>query len=191
MSLISLRSACLSYGIPPLLDGVDLDIGPGERVCLIGRNGTGKSTLLRIIDGEIQPDSGERRVGQGARIACLAQEAPAGGDETVLDVVAGGLGELGALVGEYYRLSHRLGDVSATKGDQDAVNQAGALDRMAAIQQRLEVDGGWEIEQRAERVISRLGLDAEVHYSTLSGGLRRRVMLARALVIEPDLLLLD
>ena len=190
MALISLRSVCLSYGIPPLLDGVDLDVGPGERVCLIGRNGTGKSTLLRIIDGDIQPDSGERRVGQGARIACLAQEAPAGGDETVLDVVAGGLGELGALVGEYYRLSHRLGDPAATAGG-DQTGQVADLDRMAAIQHRLEVDGGWEIEQRAERVISRLGLDADLRYATLSGGLRRRVMLARALVTEPDLLLLD
>jgi len=190
VSLISLRSVSLSYGIPPLLDGVDLDIGSGERVCLIGRNGTGKSTLLRIIDGEIQPDSGERRVGQGARIACLAQEAPAGGDETILDVVAGGLGELGALVGEYYRLSHRVGGDAAI-GDVGGATQAGDLDRMAVIQHRLEVDGGWEIEQRAERVISRLGLDADVRYGTLSGGLRRRVMLARALVSEPDLLLLD
>ena len=182
MSLISLRSVSLSYGLPPLLDDVELDIGPGERVCLLGRNGAGKSTLLRIIDGEVQADGGERRVGQGARIACLAQEAPAGGDETVLDVVAGGLGELGALVGEYFRLSHHVG------GDNAGAND---LDRMASIQQRLESDGGWEIEQRAERVISRLGLDAEVRYAMLSGGLRRRVMLARALVTEPDLLLLD
>jgi ATP-binding cassette subfamily F protein uup len=182
VALISLRSVSLAYGAPPLLDGVDLEIGAGERVCLLGRNGTGKSTLLRIIDGEVHPDGGERRVGQGARIACLAQEAPAGGDESILDVVAGGLGELGALVGEYYRLSHQMGG--------DSMN-AGALDRMAVIQQRLESDGGWEIEQRAERVISRLGLDAEARYATLSGGLRRRVMLARALVTEPDLLLLD
>ena len=182
MALISLRSVSLSYGAPPLLDGIDLEIGPGERVCLLGRNGTGKSTLLRIIDGEVPPDGGERRVGQGARIACLAQEAPAGGDESILDVVASGLGELGALVGEYYRLSHRMGGDSVNPGD---------LDRMAAIQQRLESDGGWEIEQRAERVISRLGLDADAGYATLSGGLRRRVMLARALVTEPDLLLLD
>jgi len=182
MALISLRSVSLSYGAPPLLDGIDLDIGAGERLCLLGRNGTGKSTLLRIIDGEVHPDGGERRVGQGARIACLAQEAPAGGDESILKVVASGLGELGALVGEYYRLSHQMGGDSVRSGD---------LSRMAAIQQRLESDGGWEIEQRAERVISRLGLDADADYATLSGGLRRRVMLARALVTEPDLLLLD
>jgi len=186
VSLISLHDISLSYGAPPLLDGLDLDIGPGERVCLLGRNGAGKSTLLRIVDGEIQPDAGERRAGAGVRIARLAQEAPAGADETVLDVVAGGLGTLGAQVGEYYRLSHHLGtDPGADAGHDDT------LARLAAIQQRLEAEGGWEIEQRAERVISRLGLDAGTRYATLSGGLRRRVMLARALVSEPDLLLLD
>ncbi|KAA6185084.1 ATP-binding cassette domain-containing protein [Thiohalocapsa marina] len=193
MSLISLKSVSLSYGAPALLDGIDLDIGPGERVCLLGRNGAGKSTLLRIIDGQIQPDSGEVRSPQGVRIGRLAQEAPAGGDETVLDVVAGGLGHLGALVGEYYRLSHGLAagpDDAPADAPADAATEA-ALQRLAQIQQRLETEGGWEIEQRAERVVSRLGLDAGAPYATLSGGLRRRVMLARALVTEPDLLLLD
>ncbi|ESQ13632.1 MAG TPA: ABC transporter ATP-binding protein [Chromatiaceae bacterium] len=182
MSLISLRGISLSYGLPALLEKVDLDIDSGERVCLVGRNGAGKSTLLRIINGELEMDAGERRVGPGVRIACLAQEAPTGDNRSVLDMVADGLGELGALVGEYYRLSHRVGT------DADSFTD---LERMAVIQQRLEVDGGWDIEQRAERVISRLGLDAESRYATLSGGLRRRVMLARALIIEPDLLLLD
>jgi ATP-binding cassette subfamily F protein uup len=182
MPILSLRNLSLSYGAAPLLDQVDLDVGPGERICLLGRNGVGKSTLLRIIDGKVQPDSGEVRVGQGIRIGRLAQEAPVGGDERVLDVVAAGFGELGRLVGEYYRLSHGLG----ASADDDK-----ALQRLAVIQQRLEAGGGWEIEQRAERVISRLGLDADALYRVLSGGLRRRVMLAQALVREPDLLLLD
>jgi ATP-binding cassette subfamily F protein uup len=181
MPLLSLRSISLSYGSAPLLDQVDLEIGRNERVCLLGRNGTGKSTLLRLMAGELQPDAGELRIDGGARVARLAQEAPADGDERVLEVVAGGLGELGRLVGDYYRLSHRLGV------DADPVD----LQRLATIQQRLEAGGGWEIEQRAERVISRLGLDAELSYAALSGGLRRRVMLARALIAEPDLLLLD
>ena len=181
MTLLSLRGVSMAYGAAPLLDEVDLDLGPGERVCLLGRNGAGKSTLLRIIDGELQPDSGEVRTAAAVRIGRLAQEASADGDESVLEVVAAGLGELGTLVRDYFRLSHRLGD----GGD------GGDLGRLAAIQQRLEAEGGWAIEQRAERVISRLGLDAEAVYSTLSGGLRRRVLLARALVSEPDLLLLD
>ena len=184
MSLLSLRSVSLSYGHPPLLDGIDLEIMPAERVCLIGRNGTGKSTLLKIIDGEIQPDTGSVWRSDGLRVARLAQEAPIGDAHRVLDVVAGGLGELGALVVEYHHLSHALARGGASASERD-------LARLAIVQQRLEADNGWEIEQRAERVISRLGLDGEAVYASLSGGLRRRVMLARALISEPDLLLLD
>jgi ATP-binding cassette subfamily F protein uup len=183
MSLISLQGVVLSYGAPNLLDGVDLTIGPGERACLLGRNGAGKSTLLGVIAGEVQPDAGEVRRGDGVRVARLGQEAPAAAGERVLDVVMDGLGELGAAVGEYLRLSHALA-TTADPADRD-------LARLAAVQQRLEAEGGWAIEQRAERVISRLGLDADARYAALSGGLRRRVMLARALVREPDLLLLD
>ncbi len=183
MPLISLKSVVLSYGAPNLLDGVDLSLEPGERACLLGRNGAGKSTLLGIIAGEVQPDAGEVRRGDGVRIARLAQEAPADAGERVLDVVMDGLGALGAVACEYLHLSHAL---AVTGQPSDA-----QLARLAAVQQRLDADGGWAIEQRAERVISRLGLDAEAEYKTLSGGLRRRVMLARALVSEPDLLLLD
>ncbi|MBK1631360.1 ABC transporter ATP-binding protein [Thiohalocapsa halophila] len=183
MPLLSLQSVVLSYGAPNLLDGVDLTIGPAERVCLLGRNGTGKSTLLRIIAGDVQPDAGEVRRGDGVRIARLAQEAPAGAGERVLDVVMDGLGSLGAAAAEYLHLSHVL----ATSTDPAEADLA----RLAAVQQRLDAEGGWAIEQRAERVISRLALDAEAPYAVLSGGLRRRVMLARALVSEPDLLLLD
>lgn len=100
MSLLSLRAVTLSYGHPPLLDGVDLEIDPAERVCLIGRNGTGKSTLLKLIDGEIQPDAGSVWRSDGLRVARLAQEAPLGDEHLVLEVVAAGLGELGRLVAE-------------------------------------------------------------------------------------------
>ncbi len=182
MTLLSLDSINLSYGLPPLLDEVSVTINRGERICLIGRNGAGKSTLLRIIAGEVPADGGQVRVAQGIRIAKLAQEIPREQtDATVFEVVADGLGELGALAQEYFRLSHGL---SADAG-------ADELARLAQVQQQLDDRNGWEIERRTERVISRLGLDAEAPFQSLSGGLQRRVLLARALVTEPDLLLLD
>lgn len=181
MSLLALESVNLSFGLPPLLEGVSFSIERGERVCLIGRNGAGKSTLLKVIGGELQPDSGLVRLGPGVTAARLTQEIPPQPDLSVFDLVAEGLGDLGALVAEYYRLSHSLGDAS---GIQD-------LERLARVQHRLEDQGGWVIEQRTERVISRLGLDGSSPFKTLSGGLQRRVLLARALVREPDLLLLD
>ncbi|MBK1702565.1 ATP-binding cassette domain-containing protein [Thiococcus pfennigii] len=179
MPLISLQSVALSYGSPPLLEDVDLTIEPGERICLIGRNGVGKSTLLKVITGEVQPDGGEVRRPSGVTIARLVQELPRGEDRRVFDVVAAGLGELGALVSEYFHLSHRLADGES------------GLARLAEVQQALEAGDGWAIEQRTERVISQLGLDAETPFSALSGGLQRRVLLAQALVRAPDLLLLD
>jgi ATP-binding cassette subfamily F protein uup len=146
MPLLSLRALSLAYGADPLLDRVDLDLDSGERVCLLGRNGAGKSTLLKLIAGALHADSGEIRLAPGQRVARLAQEAPSGGEQRVLEVVAAGLGE-----------------------------------RVAE----------WEIEQRAARIITRLGLDAQARYADLSGGWRRRVRLAQALVCEPDVLLLD
>ncbi len=181
MSLLSVESVSLSYGQPPLLEGCSFVLEARERACLIGRNGAGKSTLMRIIAGEVQPDAGCVRITEGAVVARLAQEPPVLPECSVFDLVADGLGELGALVREYFRLSHALGEGA----DQPA------LERLARVQQQLEDGGGWEIEQRTERVISRLGLDAEARFSALSGGLQRRALLAQALVREPDLLLLD
>jgi ATP-binding cassette subfamily F protein uup len=185
MPLIALQAVTLSYGLPPLLDGVDLAIERGERICLIGRNGTGKSTLLKVITGEVQADGGERRVPQGVTIARLTQEIPEGGEGRVFDLVAGGLGELGDLAREWFALSHSL-----SGGDADG-DKGAALTRLTEVQHALEAGGGWDLEQRVERVISRLGLDPEAAFTALSGGLQRRVLLARALVCEPDLLLLD
>ncbi len=181
MTIFSLAAVSLSYGLPPLLEEVSFAIAKGERVCLIGRNGCGKSTLLRIIAGEVQPDAGERRLAAGVRVARLAQEVPLHGDASVFDVVAEGLGDLGDLVREYFHLTHDLG---ADAGPE-------ALARLARVQQQLEDQGGWAIEQRTERVVSRLGLDAGAAFNALSGGLKRRVLLAQALVQAPDLLLLD
>lgn len=181
MPLLSLDAISLSYGLPPLLDGISFTIERGERLCLLGRNGCGKSTLLRIIAGEIEPDSGHLRTPAPLRIARLEQDVPGTREARVFEVVAEGLGELGALVRDYFHLSHTLG----SSPDEEQ------LARLARLQQQLEDRDGWVIEQRVERVISRLGLDGETSFAALSGGWQRRVLLARALVVEPDLLLLD
>jgi ATP-binding cassette subfamily F protein uup len=181
MPLVSLQSVTLSYGVPPLLDRVSLAIDKGERVCLLGRNGAGKSTLLKLISGEVQPDSGELRSAEGVKISSLAQDIPAQTSGSVFAQVAGGLGGLADLVREYHDLGPRLGDGSDER----------SLTRLAAVQHRLEAAHGWAIEQRTERIISRLRLDPDADFMALSGGLQRRVLLARALVSEPDLLLLD
>ncbi|MBB1074699.1 ATP-binding cassette domain-containing protein [Rhodoferax sp. 4810] len=185
MPVLSLRGVTLGYGGAPLLDAINLDLERGERICLIGRNGVGKSTLLKLIAGELPPDSGTIHATSGLRLARLEQEAEINialnNDQRVLDLVAAGLGELSTLISDYYRLSHQL-STAATDAE---------LTQLAVIGQQLESHGGWEIEQRAERVISRLGLDADARYYALSGGLRRRVLLARALIRDPDVLLLD
>ncbi len=181
MPLLTLKSVHLSYGAPALLEDVSLTIERGERICLVGRNGVGKSTLLKILGGVVQPDGGEVRCDPSVTVACLAQESPAGDERRVFDLVAAGLGDVGGLVADYFHLSQRL-----AQGDPSA-----SLNRLAGLQQALEAGGGWEIEQRTERVISRLGLDPEARFAALSGGLQRRALLAQALVREPDLLLLD
>ncbi len=181
MPLITLKNIQLSYGMAPLLDRVDLAIDKGERICLLGRNGAGKSTLMKVILGEQAADDGERVVAGGVRLARLIQEVPVGMAGSVFDVVADGIGHLSVKLKAYHQISHQL----AESGD------ASLLDRLAKAQHDLEAADGWQLEQRVETVISRLGLDADAEFGELSGGLKRRVLLAQALVIEPDLLLLD
>jgi ATP-binding cassette subfamily F protein uup len=181
MPLLRLDKLSLAFGHRALLDQVDLELCSGERVCLVGRNGEGKSSLLRVIAGEISPDDGERWVRPTVRIAHLAQEVALESDESVFDVVAGGLPEMGRLLSDYHHAAARLAHSHA----------AADIRRLEELQHELEAAGGWQLEQRVETVLSRLTLDGDASFGTLSGGWRRRVMLARALVCDPDVLLLD
>ncbi|HZX77787.1 ATP-binding cassette domain-containing protein [Lysobacter sp.] len=176
MPLITLNNVDYGVGGPLLLDDVVLSVEPGERIALIGRNGAGKSTLMRLIAGEIQPDDGEIRREGGVRVARLEQEVPAGAEGDVWDVVAGGLGELGAWLAQYHHLSH------AEHVDTDA---------LAKVQQKIEDAQGWSLDQRVTETLQRLELDGDALFARLSGGMKRRVLLARALVSSPDVLLLD
>ncbi len=176
MSLLSLNQVDFSVGGPLLLQKVQLSFEPGERIALIGRNGAGKSTLLRLIDGELQPDDGQIVRQEGVRIARLEQEVPNDLQGTIFDVVATGLGSLGEDLALYHHLSH------AEVFDADA---------LADVQSRIEASDGWNLDQKVIETLERMALDAEVDFSSLSGGMKRRVLLARALVAQPDILLLD
>ena len=180
MALIDMKKVCLRYGGPVLLDGVELAIDPGERVCLLGRNGEGKSSLIKIISGDLLPDKGENTRAQGLRQGGLEQEVPGAMPGTVFDVVAGGIGGLGQLVAEYHAFIARM----------EADDDPNLTRRLGEIQHRLEIQGGWQLDQTVTSVISRLELSPEASFGALSAGLKRRTMLGRALVRKPDILLL-
>ena len=179
MSLLTLDHVSLAYGHLPLVEDADLRIEAGERICLIGRNGTGKSSLLRVISGETPPDGGVIWRAPGLRIARLDQEVPGSRDRTVFEEVSDGLGELGALVAAYHHAAI------------DAASGPAALERLGVLQHQLEERDGWRLEQKVELIVSRLDLPADRRMGELSGGWRRRALLGKALVSSPDLLLLD
>src|SRR3990167_2146893 len=180
-NLITLDSVSLAYGLDPLLDAVKLQISRGERVCLIGRNGAGKSSLLKIIEGTVLPDSGQVWRAPHLRIARLAQDLPQHITSTVYEFVAEGLSENGALLATYHALTLRM---ATTCTDKDLLE-------LEKIQKKLDVTNGWQFEQNIKTILTRLDLDADQKVAELSGGWQRRAALAKALVSLPDLLLLD
>jgi ATP-binding cassette subfamily F protein uup len=181
MAVISLTSAQLAFGHVALLDHADFSIEAGERVGLIGRNGTGKSSLLKIISGRSKLDDGLLVMQQGLKIAYVEQEPTFDPAMTVFDAVAGGMGEQKAMLAEYESLTGQFG-----QGNDDAV-----MERMHELQVKLDATDAWNIGNKVETTLNRLGLNGEAQMGTLSGGMQKRVALAVALVSAPDVLLLD
>jgi ATP-binding cassette subfamily F protein uup len=179
MSLIQLQHVDFSVGGPLLLADVDLSIERGERVCVVGRNGEGKSTLMKLIAGQLQPDDGEVRVQGGVTIARMAQEVPQSTAGSVFDVVAQGLGDLGHLLARYHHLL-----ASGLHSDD-------AFVALGEVQHEIESRQGWDLDRRVNEVLVRLELPGDTDFTALSGGMKRRVLLAQALVTKPDVLLLD
>ncbi len=181
MALLGLQDVSLGFGGPPLLEGVSLTIAAGERVCLLGRNGVGKSTILRLLDGTLRPDRGEVVRHTNLTIARLDQEVPLEPGGTMHDIVAAGLGEVGTLLTRYHHASRHV----EQEGSEAALRELGRL------HEALDQAGGWETRSRIETILAQLGVDPDAPYQAASGGRKRQALLARALVREPDLLLLD
>ncbi|MHB9118216.1 MAG: ATP-binding cassette domain-containing protein [Burkholderiales bacterium] len=183
MPLITLENACLAFGHHPLLDHADLVLEPGERVGLIGRNGTGKSSLLKTIAGQAKLDDGTLWLAPGLRIGYVPQEPLLDPEHSIFEAVAEGLGEVSRYLLDYHAAAHAMGEPDA---DFDVL-----MERMQHLQSELEARDGWNVNTRVESVLDHLGLDADAQVKSLSGGWKKRVALARALVAQPDLLVLD
>ena len=179
MAYITLRDVQLAFGGPALLDGANFSLERGERVCLIGRNGEGKSTLLKLIEGSLLPDGGEVSLQNGITISMLAQDVPMDSGK-VADIVADGAGEAVSVLRAYHEASD-----ACVLGDMEA------CERMGNLQHKMDMLDGWALETKVNSILSKMGLDPEADLADLSGGRKRRVLLARALLTQPDVLLLD
>ena len=176
MPLITVQDVDFSVGGPLLFDHINFSLEPNERVCVVGRNGAGKSTLLRLIASEIRADDGEMRRTDGVRVAKLAQEVPDGEGGNVFDIVAKGLGETGNLLAQYHHLIH-----------EEPID----TDALADVQSRIEAVHGWDLDRRVTQILEKFSLQEDAEFNALSGGMKRRVLLAQAVAGDPDVLLLD
>ena len=181
MSLIRLRNIQVSFGGPAILENINMSIDAGERLCLLGRNGTGKSTMLKVISGEVKAESGDLEYKQNLKLAVLDQEPRGDLSGMIFDVVAMGLGENAKYLRDYH---HALHNFTLDHNDQTTAE----LER---AQNQVDIHDAWQLNQQVEEVLSRMQLDGDMDFTLLSGGMKRRVLLAKALVIKPDILLLD
>jgi len=181
LSLITLQEISLQFGGDPVLDRVNLQIEDNERICLVGRNGEGKSTLLNVISGILSHDSGRIIRQPGLKVAMLEQEIPTSLSGTVHDVVSRGLENVAELTAKHHEISDAMADT----------NDPALLSHLEEIEQALEAAGGWQSQNQIDTILKRLDLEPNHIFSDLSGGMKRRVLLAKALVCEPDLILLD
>jgi len=181
MALLSINNISMGFGQAPILDNVSLQVEQGERICLIGRNGEGKTTLMKIIYGLIEPLSGQITRKPGLQIGMLEQTVPVGLQGTVFGAVSEGLGRRGQLLQDYHNVSRELAEKPTPQ----------VMDKLNRLQHELETQDAWQVHLQVDTVISHLKLNADAPVDTLSAGLKRRVLLARALVLEPDILLLD
>ena len=177
MPLLALDKISLAFGMHPLLNEASLVIEPGERVCLLGRNGEGKSTLLKIVSGEVTPDGGIVRLEEGAMLSVLPQTLPSDDTRTAYEVVSSAFPETGKLLTEFHHLSQQADEAS--------------LNQMMKVQERLEALDGWRLDQKVTTILAQYGVEPDQTLNTLSGGWQRRVLLAKALVVDPDILMLD
>lgn len=181
MAIFSLHQAYLAYSDAPLLDHIELQIEPGERLCLVGRNGAGKSTLLKVIAGDIPLDDGRRIHLQDLKVARLEQDPPQSSQQSVFDYVAEGLSDVGTLLQRYHLQSIAVAHEASEQN----------IRTLSRLQEELDHLNGWQFDTRIRQVLSMLDLDPEASLQQLSGGWLRKVAFARALAGDPDLLLLD
>ena len=181
MALISIQEISLAFGGTPVFDRLSLQLETGERVALLGRNGAGKTTLMKVMSGQMQVDTGIVSYQKGLRVSLLSQEVPSDIQGNVFDIVLSGLGSKAKLLSDYQHISHRL----------HTEHTPGLLRQLDDLQAQLDHSDGWDISSQADEIISRMKLDPESDFEKLSGGQKRRVMMARALVLKPEVLLLD